>query len=916
MAVMIDIPGVGEVEAKNAASEETLRQILKSLGGKAGGGGAGGGAANAAAAKSAQDLAKGNSKAASNSSKMGQALGTAMGTVAKFAAGVGFAAKVAVDFSNAISQNLAGFSDLDNNVTNAASKIPFFSGTFAAAAAATEKLVNATQNASNSGATFGGSVMEMSHAASRAGMTINEYSSFVRKSGEAFRLLGGDVETGRKRFDSLSKDLRKSGFMRELNNMGFTSLQVNESMARYTSILGRTNKLQGMSTRDLTKASANYMKEIDLLAKVTGEERSAVEERAQQLLADGQFQAKITGLSREAGESLQNTILGLRPSLQGVAKDILATGNATTKEAQLYAATMPDTFAKLVEFSELTEAGGVISQKQRNELNNLIAQESEQKKGQFKEVAKYDAAMADHFKKLVDGAAMGEDAVKKAAEAQDVNRIATDKVQASMEAMRRRVNEISQSFTRMLASTGIMDTLMTAFETVASFSENFLFPTLRILNSIFMPIIEIISGVLNPVLKGVGYLLGLFGQYVEFVMTPFRALADGIQYVTGIFKPLAEVVGINLMGAFNSAKDVVQDTFGGAISAVSSVADGVSVMLGNLNLSVESVSDFIMGSFGKALEWARDGVNYFADVLGPAVDNVSKALGWVTDKFAAMGQVFSDLYNSFSKITDVIDLFKIGITDMKIAFYELRLSLKKWADSLFMTSDEEKAEQEEMQANIDLMKQGNDEKKNELAIRFAQNRYDAEQKALKIQEQKDLERGIRDEALDKKLIAAKKRLAEAHKNEIAKIKDGVLTNEKLNAQKEAEVELNQSLSKAQDVLKDFAKNEDSFLVSPDGTVIKDTRPSVPVGQYSSARDVGVRGTIKAGDETNALDVISEQNLRQKKIDNPDYVPGKSEKEAADAAALNTQASLQIQSETLKVQHRILDALEEMSSMRA
>ena len=916
MAVMIDIPGVGQVEAENAASEATLQAILKQLGGKGNSPGANGNAANAAAAKSADALAKGNSKAASNSSKMGKALGTAMGTVAKFAGGVAFAAKVAVDFSNAISANLAGFSDLDNSVTNAAGKIPFFSGTFQAAAAATEKLVNATQNASNSGATFGGSVMEMSHAASRAGMTINEYGNFVRKSGEAFRLLGGDVETGRKRFDSLSKDLRKSGFMRELNNMGFTSLQVNESMARYTTILGRTNKLQGMSTKDLTKASANYMKEIDLLAKVTGEERSAVEERAQQLLADGQFQAKITGLSREAGESLQNTILGLRPQLQGVAKDILATGNATTEEAQLYAATMPDTFAKLVEFAELTEAGGVISQKQRNELNNLIATESEQKKGSFKEVAKYDAAMAKHFEKLVAGAAMGEDAVKKAAEAQDVNRIATDKVQASMEAMRRRVNEISQSFTRMLASTGIMDTLMMAFETVASFSENFLFPTLRILNSIFMPIIEVISGILNPALKVVGYLLGLFGQYVEFVMTPIRALADGIQYVTGIFKPLAEVVGINLMGAFNSVKDVVQDTFGRAISAVSSVADGVSVMLGNLNLSVESVSDFIMGSFGKALEWARDGVNYFADVLGPAVDTVSTALSWVTDKFSAMGKVFNDFYNSFSKITDVIDMFKIGITDMKIAFYELRLSLKKWADSLFMTNDEERAEQEEMQANIDLMRQGNEEKKNELKIRFAQNRYEADLKALELQKQKDLERGIRDEALDKKLIAAKKRLAEAHKNEITKIKDGVLTNAKLNAQKEAEVELNQSLSNAQDVLKDFAKNEDSFLVSPDGTVIKDTRPSVPVGQYSSARDVGVRGTIKAGDETNALDVISEQNLRQKRMDNPDYVPGKSEKEAADAAALNTQASLQIQSETLKVQHRILDALEEMSSMRA
>ena len=145
MAVMIDIPGVGEVEAKNAASEETLRQILKSLGGKAGGAGGGGNAANAAAAKSADALAKGNSKAASNSSKMGKALGTAMGTVAKFAGGVAFAAKVAVDFSNAISANLAGFSDLDNSVTNAAGKIPFFSGTFQAAAAATETFLTTWQ---------------------------------------------------------------------------------------------------------------------------------------------------------------------------------------------------------------------------------------------------------------------------------------------------------------------------------------------------------------------------------------------------------------------------------------------------------------------------------------------------------------------------------------------------------------------------------------------------------------------------------------------------------------------------------------------------------------------------------------------------------------------------------------------------
>ena len=137
MAVMIDIPGVGEVEAKNAASEETLRQILKALGGKTGG--AGGGVNNAAGAAAASKLSKAQGGAATNSSKLGASLGKAFGAVAKFGgAVVGVAGKM-IDMSNAISGAMAGYSNLDNNVTAAAAKIPLLGGTFQAAAAATEK---------------------------------------------------------------------------------------------------------------------------------------------------------------------------------------------------------------------------------------------------------------------------------------------------------------------------------------------------------------------------------------------------------------------------------------------------------------------------------------------------------------------------------------------------------------------------------------------------------------------------------------------------------------------------------------------------------------------------------------------------------------------------------------------------------
>ena len=506
----------------------------------------------------------------------------------------------------------------------------------------------------------------------------------------------------------------------------------------------------------------------------------------------------------------------------------------------------------------------------------------------------------------------------KGAKAQEENAKATDGQMSAMEAMRRRINEISQTFTRLLASTGIMDTMMGAFETIAGFTEKILFPIFRMLSAVIMPVVDIISAVLNPVITVLGYGFEALANALDFVLSPLRLLADGVSYVTGIFQPLAEVVGIKLIGAFNSAKDLLENTFAPPMEFVGRMADDVGQMIDkNLYPAIEAVSDFFMGGFSTALNWVRDGLNWFGDAFEPVITPIAEAFGWLSEKIDKIGEGFTNFFDSFRTLGDVFDSFKLAMADMKISFYELGLQLKAWGDTLTLgTSEEEQAEQDEMRKNIDILKEKNAADREALNTRFAINRYESEVERKEKELAKLAERNQRDKDLEDKLRIAKENLARALKGELQQTKDTVVTDAKLNAQKQAELELNQSLSNATDTLKDFAKNEDSFLVSPDGTVIKDTRASVPVGQYSSARDDGVRGTIRAGDETNALDVISEQNYRQKKMDNPDYVPGKSEKEAAAQAALNTQASLQIQSETLKVQVRILDALEEMASMRA
>lgn len=906
---MIDIPGVGQVEADNAASEATLQAILKQLGGQKGPGQKGQNEAAAAANK----LSKAQGAAASNSSKLGAFFGKAAGAVAKFGAGVAFAAKVAVDMSNAISANLAGFSNLDNNVTSAASKVPLLGKTFASAAEATEKLVNATQNATNSGATFGGSVFEMSNAASRAGMTINEYSNFVRKNGDAFRLLGGDVETGRKRFDALSKDMRKSGFMRELNNMGFTTVQVNESMARYTTLLGRTGKLQGMSTKQLTKASADYMKEIDLLAKATGRERSEIEDAQAQLLTDGQYQAKISGMTAEAADSFRNTITGMpTKGLQDIAKDIITTGSATTKESQLFASTMPKSAQMMMEFAKITEAGGTISMKQRNELNNLMSEEGKQNKQRFRDVARYDAEMAEHYMNLVEAGNIQTDALYKGTDAQNENAKATDGQMSAMEAMRRRINEISQTFTRLLASTGIMDTMMGAFETIAAFSEKILFPILEGLFAVIMPVVDIISAVLNPAITILGWGFTALGEVVNFVTAPLRFMAKAIGYVSDVMEPLANIVGINLIGAFNSTKDALEDTLRPPIDAVSRVFGDTKDIANSLYDALAAVGGFLLGGFKTALNWAMDGLNWFGDTFEPIITPIADLFSKLSQKVHDLRQGFIDFWNSFQSVGDVMDEFKYQLGQFSVSFSELMLDLKKWIDWVTIgTSDEEEAEQKARQEKIDLMKAEQQLIRETLDKKQAINRElnEAEQEkidAIRLQERED-----RDKELQSRLDAEFEKLARAAEGVAGKTDDAAFNTGKLNDKLEEELDVKQDLSNAESTLKSFAKNNESFLTKPEGG-----RTFNPIGQVSSARGVGDRGLVEAGYEKNALDVAAEDALRQKKMDNPDYVPGKSEKEASASAALNTEASLQMQSETLKVQYRILDAIEEMNMTRA
>ena len=688
--VIIDIPGMGAFEAENAATESTLRELVNIMkaAGKGGGGGGGSEGGGKGGGKVVTPLTKAIGDGGNKASVTGKlkALG---GTALVLGTAL-------IDTANAAAKMLGSISDLDNSVTGAASSIPLVGGMFAEIAKASEKLVNSYQNASSSGAGFGGSVNEMTRNAATAGMTLEQYSGFVAKSGEAMRLLGGTVDGGARRFRDLGKEMRTSGMMSQLNTLGYTSEQVNSGMANYATILGQTGKLQGMTTRQIAQESANYMKEIDKLAKATGQERETIEENQKKLLVDAQYQAKVASMGEVQARSFTNTITGLPAGLQAVAKDIMSTGNATTAASEQFTATMPRSAALMQRFNQITESGGTITETMQQQLQNTLREEGSVRKQQFRDQGRYNADMADTYMAMVTASNIQRDALVNAADEQNNQIALTDATVASMESMRRSINETSIEFTNILAGSGMMASMMDAF----GFFTN-------MLKAIVVPVFNILSTAINIVifaLKPLSILLEAFGNFWQSYIAPaFAGLNRVISGLTAAIEPLYTYIALNLLKAFyfigDTIQDFVQPAFDFIGRIVRSVADYFQTVWVPIfqNIGTWFQTTFI-APFQAATEYIGNKLSPVFELLGDVLAPVAEVFGWIKDVLVNTYNAIVDFFDSFRTLSDVMTSLGLAMDQLKLGFRAVMMDLgdaMTWIPGLGRTEEEEAAAAEQ-----------------------------------------------------------------------------------------------------------------------------------------------------------------------------------------------------------------------------
>jgi hypothetical protein len=550
--VQIDIPGIGLVDARNAASEKTLSEILKILqnwekkhlktggpggagktegSGNEGGGGGGGAGAGTGGIKRAANF-----------------LTSKIKFVGGAFVGLGEASTRAVG-------NLANLGDSLESAASLFSNIPIAGSLFQAAAGAAERVVKSFNDAAQSGASFGGSLNSFAGAASQAGMTLSEFGSLIRSNGQGMLAFGTTTEAGAKNFSRLTKQLRSTSS--DLYALGFSTAEINQGLASYGALMRLQGQQGKLSNDQLVSGAKRYMKELDALAKITGEDRKTKEEQMKALATDAQFQMAMAGKDKDVRDSFMKLIGGFGPALGGFVKDYISTGTLTTEANQKMASLLgSETMAELETIRQKALSGQKLTDEEQDRLKSIMKKAALAQSQSASTALAANRDMDDASRGLIEAMQLNEGAHADTTAAQNNATGATDRTNEAVNKMKERIAAVSNAFTMFLVNSGVLDQMMRAFELLVGLIQKFAIPVINLMMGVITIAIDVISklaSIVLPILtEAFGYLMGglqgMMSTIDNNVNPVFTFLGEVMQTMIGIINDYVKPALLNLAG--------------------------------------------------------------------------------------------------------------------------------------------------------------------------------------------------------------------------------------------------------------------------------------------------------------------------------------------------------------------------------
>jgi hypothetical protein len=827
--VFIDIPGIGNVEAKNAATEATLREILKAMQGVqknttgGGGGGGGGGDAGSAGGKAGPTSALG--KAASKASEaMGKVAGKVMPVIGGFAR-----------LSDSIVGTISDFAKVGDSVEAAAgvfNKLPILGTLFSAVAASSQKVNDAFLAASKSGASFGGSVSNLAASASAAGMTMDKFGAMVARNGDGMLGFGGTTEEGAKRFAQVSKALRATSS--DLYALGFSTEDINQGLASYGSLM-RTQGLQGkQSNSQMVDGAKKYLKELDAMAKITGEERSAKEAQMKALAQDAQFQAAMAGQSADARQSFLTTVGKIPGPLQGFVKDFLATGTLTTEETQRIGAMMGgEVMQELQSMRNKMQSGQALTAEEQDRLAAIMKKSAEQQLKNAGTSLAGATEMHGATAAVASALQINTDANKKAAAEQNKAAKEGDGFNKRMQQIQQTLAQFSNAFNMALANSGVLDFMMKMFTGLANLVLTFVVPAFNILASVITTVGNFLINNIQPVFQAIGeviqnHLYPAFLSVAAFVIVdllpPLQEMARTVmEYVNPVLEYMGGIINDYVVPAWESIAGFVQDNL-------------EPIMVG-LATAIGVVTGYYLIKNGVLLAATaiQTAYNLAMTAGGLAIALLTSPISLIVIGITALVAVVYSLYKNGFTLSTAWEALKSNLELFGMTIMDFVDNIRSKLPSMLGGISEEEAA---------ARKEEREERKKALADKEAAR--DVERKKVADERESSSNKKARDQKaaeLDKKIMSTKTKFAGG----IGKTADTVEAANKTLDTNQGEIGL----------LKDFAKQEGSPLVPTD-------KKEAAAKAEATKKEIEAKGEAKTAAEEKARQEAEAKKEAEKK----------------------------------------------------
>lgn len=216
---------------------------------------------------------------------------------------------------------------------------------FKAAGEQSDKLFETFQDLSRVGSATSQGMSDVFGQMQKFGLGIEELdkmTALIKENSKELGMFSTTVATGVTQLSDVAAGIQRSGLQSQLLRMGMTVDGINRATAGYIVQQGNLGRLQGRTQAELTAGAAAYAKEMELLTRLTGQQREEMEAQRRQANLIDQFYATIQTMG-PAGEKLYqvyNQLSAINPAAaRGFAESVSGFLTGSKEQGELFMAT-------------------------------------------------------------------------------------------------------------------------------------------------------------------------------------------------------------------------------------------------------------------------------------------------------------------------------------------------------------------------------------------------------------------------------------------------------------------------------------------------------------------------------------------------------------------------------------------------